>query len=443
MKPFRPIAPDTLNHLLGATAAIQRALGAAGLMPASAGSGPRTPPAAGRGLRDIEGVRLPADAPATGEVAAIVAPVVAPVVAAVAEDAPAANDPQAANDPLAAVLRSSLAHLPGLAGLADTLAGLLPATAGTPAPAHWQAFRPMPAPAEAEVPLPEGARFLEGLHSGAAGSCQYKLYVPASLPAGEARPLLVMLHGCTQDADDFAAGTRMNALAEEARCFVLYPVQSRGANLSKCWNWFRAEDQQREQGEPALLAELTRRIIATHPVDARRVYVAGLSAGGAMAAVLGSTHPDLYAAIGVHSGLAPGAARDLPSAFMAMQGKGTPDSGSGRPGVPTIIFHGDRDTTVHPCNGEQMRVYGSGPAANDDGDPAATAGTIRSGRVSDGHAWTCTVQHDGDGRTRLEHWLIHGAGHAWAGGSASGSYTDPAGPDASREMLRFFAQHSL
>lgn len=439
MKSFRPIAPDTLNHLLDATAVIQRALGAAGLRPAGAGSRHTAPGAGCRALRDIDGVRLPAEAPASSEAAAGCAPVVPAAPTAL----PAANDPLAA-------MRASLAHLPGLAGLADTLAGFVSPPAGgadSLPPLDWQAFMPTvpgrPASPEPDAPLPDGACFLEGVYTGAAGSQSYKLYVPASLPAGEARPLLVMLHGCTQDADDFAAGTRMNALAEEARCFVLYPVQAQGANLSKCWNWFRAEDQQRDQGEPALLAGLTRWILATYPVDARRVYVAGLSAGGAMAAILGTTHPDLYAAIGVHSGLAPGSAHDLLSAFTAMQGKGTPDSHTGRRSVPTIIFHGDRDATVHPRNGDQVMAHGTGRAANDDGDPSVATAASRGGRVAGGHAWTCTVQHDDEGRTRLEHWLIHGAGHAWAGGSARGSYTDPAGPDASREMLRFFAQHSL
>jgi poly(hydroxyalkanoate) depolymerase family esterase len=247
-----------------------------------------------------------------------------------------------------------------------------------------------------------------------------------------------MLHGCTQSPDDFAAGTRMNALAEEHTCLVAYPAQAASANASKCWNWFRPSDQQRGQGEPSLIAGITREIMRDYSVDHERVYVAGLSAGAAAAAIMGMTYPDLYAAIGVHSGLACGAAGDLPSAFAAMrQGEAVAvrQSGDLRRMVPTIVFHGDRDTTVHPRNGDEVIAQSRATTSND------LQTTVKHGRAAGGYAYSVTLHTDARGQTVLEHWVIHGAGHAWSGGSPAGSYTDPQGPDAAREMLRFFLEH--
>jgi len=284
--------------------------------------------------------------------------------------------------------------------------------------------------------VPEGARFIESTYSSPAGSRAYRLFIPSGYQE-RPLPLVVMLHGCTQSPDDFAAGTRMNFIAEEHNCFVAYPAQPSQANQAKCWNWFRTADQQRGRGEPSLIAGITRQIMDDYSVDRKRVYVGGLSAGAAAAAVMGATYNDLYAAIGIHSGLACGVATDLPSALVAMRQGGSDRKviSGDRPPVPTIVFHGDRDTTVHPNNGGQILEQSV--------KTTTTQKKVHRGQIPGGHAYTRTIMSDGSGRGVLEHWNIHGAGHAWSGGSPAGSYTDPRGPDATREMLRFFLEHSL
>lgn len=282
--------------------------------------------------------------------------------------------------------------------------------------------------------LPGGAQFLAATFSNPAGSRPYKLYVPSGY-RGQPVPLIVMLHGCTQSPDDFAAGTQMNLAAERHTCLVAYPGQTSAANMQKCWNWFSEADQRRDAGEPSLIAGITREVMRTHAVDPARIYVAGLSAGAAAAVVMGRAYPDLYAAIGVHSGLACGAARDMQSAFTAMQrGAAVPPSAGALPRmVPAIVFHGDRDTTVNPRNGD---------AVVEQSAQGASLGTqSEDGQVPGGHAYRRTRRTDADGRTVIEQWVVHGAAHAWFGGSAAGSYTDPRGPDATGEMLRFFLEN--
>jgi poly(hydroxyalkanoate) depolymerase family esterase len=279
------------------------------------------------------------------------------------------------------------------------------------------------------APRPDGASFAEHRFTSAAGSRAYKLYIPSGY-RGQPLPLIVMLHGCTQSPDHFAAGTRMNDVAEDATFLVAYPAQTKAANMSKCWNWFSAADQARGRGEPALIAGLTAQVGEQVAVTRGRVFVAGLSAGGAAAAVMGAAYPDVYAGVGVHSGLACGAARDMPSAFAAMRdgGPGRVDGSLGS--VPTIVFHGDRDATVHPVNGDHV-ISQAKPAE-------ALDVAVEQGRSVGGMAYTRRVQRDGSGRAVIEQWILHGAGHAWSGGSPAGTYTDPRGPDASREMARFF-----
>lgn len=285
-------------------------------------------------------------------------------------------------------------------------------------------------------PLSSGAaaiglpgHFIDGSFTNDAGTRDYKLYVPSSY-AGQPSPLLVMLHGCTQNPDDFALGTGMNALAEEWNCLVVYPAQSQQANAQRCWNWFNAIDQTRDQGEPSIIAGLTRDLMARYVVDPEQVYVAGLSAGGAMSAILGTLYPELYAAVGVHSGLPFAAAHDLPTAMAAMKGDFRRPKGNKVRELPIIVFHGDQDTTVHPANGEEL-IRRRRRHANEEI-------AVEPGRVPDGHAYTRTVHRHPDGTIHAEHWLVHGFGHAWSGGNTLGTYTDSKGPDASREMMRFF-----
>ncbi|WP_051603004.1 extracellular catalytic domain type 1 short-chain-length polyhydroxyalkanoate depolymerase [Simplicispira psychrophila] len=277
---------------------------------------------------------------------------------------------------------------------------------------------------------------------------QYRLYVPPGAANGVAMPLVLMLHGCTQNADDFALGTGMNQAAAPANAMVLYPAQARSANPNGCWNWFEPGHQHRGQGEPELLVAMVRDVMARHPVDAQRVYAAGLSAGGAMAAVLGREYPDVFAAVGVHSGLQAGAANNMMAALSAMNNgaklstKRRPAAHpSGAPHPALIVFHGDTDSTVHAKNGEQL-VEAALQAA------LGEQGTVRhealNGQSDGGQRFTRTVYRAAGAKgadVLAEHWVLHGAGHAWSGGNAQGSYTDARGISATQEMLRFFLEH--
>ena len=290
----------------------------------------------------------------------------------------------------------------------------------------------------------EDGTFTSGTHTHLSKTLSYKLYAPPG-QALRPLPLVVMLHGCTQHPDDFAAGTGMNVAAHEQGFYVLYPAQSQAANASRCWNWFQPNDQQRGRGEPALIASMTETVIQQHNIDPRRVYIAGLSAGGAMATIVAEAYPEIFAAVGVHSGLPRGAANNVMEAFTVMQNgdAAAPITGIDmQMSVPTIVFHGDQDQTVHPRNGERLiEAVLSGDGADEWQMSAGGSPRIERGTSAKGRRYTRSTYVDDNGNAMLEHWLIHGAGHAWAGGHASGTYTDAKGPDATKEMLRFFMVH--
>lgn len=390
------------GQLAEAQAALQQALGAGA---AAAFPGPGAQPAAG---------------PATGSFPGMGGTAAPAAWSAQLRDAATAWAKSGGQGPV--IDMAALADLPGLGGAAPG---------------------PNAGSASSEPAVPDS--FSTGSLSHGGRSWRYKLYVPPAAATATPQaplPLVVMLHGCTQHADDFAAGTGMNALARAQGCYVLYPEQPQAANPQRCWNWFKHNHQQRGSGEPAGIVALVQAVAASHPVDPRRVYVAGLSAGGAMTAIVAAAYPDVFAAAGVHSGLPGDAAGNLQEALAAMQGGARGPSTQARTPrparpVPTIVFHGDQDVTVHLHNGHQLL------AAALAGAPAELRSQLSEGQAPGGRRFSRQHHAGADGRSHAELWVVHGAGHAWSGGQPAGSYTDAGGPDASAEMLRFFSQHQL
>ena len=300
----------------------------------------------------------------------------------------------------------------------------------------------LPAPTVAVADSIVDTRFLAREIETGGGPRSYKLYVPSRYDRSRPAPLLVVLHGCTQNPDDIARGTRFNELAEEKGILVAYPEQPQKYNGLKCWNWFDAAHQARGKGEPALVASIAQRVMNDYSIDARRVFIAGISAGGAMALTTAYAYPELFAAAGIHSGIAYGAVASVADALTAMR-SGAPDPsalsaavvkgmGSARH-FPAIIFQGKADKSVNYVNSSQIVAQLSGSHK-----PLLTKLSERAGE-SNGYRFTRVVY--GNGKPLIEEWMVDDLGHAWSGGSKDGTYTDPKGPDASREMIRFFLEH--
>jgi poly(hydroxyalkanoate) depolymerase family esterase len=273
---------------------------------------------------------------------------------------------------------------------------------------------------------------LDCSYANAIGARRYRLYRPRGY-TGQPVPLIVMLHGGTQSGADFAVVTDMNAHADRHTFLVAYPEQPSSANPMRFWNWFRPADQRRDSGEPSLIAGITRQISAEHAVEPARVYIAGFSAGGAMAAVMAATYPDLYAAVGVHSGLAHGAAHDTMSAFAAMNNGHAPGRPAQQPAIPLMVIHGDNDPTVNHLNADRLvetalRAHPDGPARHTQ---------VTDSHIPGGRRYTRTTYTDAAAVRIVERLTIHQGGHAWSGGPA-GPHADPLGPDAAAELVRFF-----
>ncbi|AHG91264.1 esterase, PHB depolymerase family [Gemmatirosa kalamazoonensis] len=297
-------------------------------------------------------------------------------------------------------------------------------------------------PPAVTVPAAEG-RFEWHTYAGAPGARRYKLYVPASYDARRPAPLVVMLHGCTQDPDDLARGTRMNAAAERSGALVAYPEQVATANPLRCWRWFEAAQQRRDGEEVALVAGITREVMQRFAVDARRVYLAGISAGGAMALIVAASHPELYASAASHSGVAVGVAVTAEAAW-AMMRTGAPDgmdlaarllavAGEPSRAVPLLVVHGLADNTVSARNARQIAeqwAMAFGPVPNG----APESAEVRGRRVE-------LARWGRGGSTLVELAVVSELGHAWSGGSRAGTFADEAGPEATELMLAFFARH--
>ncbi|HEX2076833.1 MAG TPA: PHB depolymerase family esterase [Longimicrobium sp.] len=320
---------------------------------------------------------------------------------------------------------------PYLLTMASILAagGCVPAASGPP---------PAAAPS-AQAPAPSTWEW--ATYTGEPGTRRYRLFVPAGYDAARPAPLVVMLHGCTQDPDDFARGTRFNQHADSAGVIVAYPEQTAAQHPQKCWTWYDRNHQSAMVGEPAIIFGITREVMQRYAVDSARVYVGGVSAGGAMAINTAASHAGDYAAVGVHSGVPWRAARDVTAALQVMrtgpqnqeellEESRTHLRVTRTPSIPIIVFHGAADAVVNPVNGRRLAEQWAVAAGAKD--------FLRHEGTTGGLAWTRDVWGP-----LAELWVVEGLGHAWSGGSPEGTYTDARGPDASAEMLRFFLSHRL
>jgi poly(hydroxyalkanoate) depolymerase family esterase len=300
------------------------------------------------------------------------------------------------------------------------------------------------------VAAPVPARAGGMVVSGTSGPRSYQLYVPGGY-SGAPLPLVMMLHGCTQDPSNFMAGTRMNDRGEANGFFVLYPGEPSTIQSLSCWQWFDGADQMRGSGEPADLVAMLDQVASQYAVDASHVYVAGISAGAAMAVILGATYPDRFAGIGVGAGVEYGATTSGISGSASVQSSGGPDPamqgqaafaamGAAKRVVPTIVIYGTQDAIVAPVNDDQVITQWATTDGLAGAMLPASPDAVEHGAVPGGHTYTTSTWHDvRTGAPVLRKIAVDGMGHAWSGGDTAGTYTDPMGPNASDAVWAFFS----
>jgi len=301
--------------------------------------------------------------------------------------------------------------------------------------------------------------WIRGRARAAGGSRAYKLWAPATIETEKASPLVMLLHGCALDAQAMTEISGMNEVAEANRFLVVYPEQSRRANLLKCWNWFHPKHQTRDRGEPSILAAIIEQVCSRFRVDLDRIYIAGVSAGGAMAVIAGATYPDLFAAIAVCAGGEFKAATSVATGLSVMKHGGPDPLQQGQSAfeamraglarkkkrrMPVIAFHGTADARVNPVNTEQIIAQWSATnaclaAQQGETDFSLSEQTV-AGQVATGYAYKRRIYTDQRGELLMESWIIDGLGHAWPGSPQAHKYGDPKGPVAAREIWRFFNQ---
>ena len=301
-------------------------------------------------------------------------------------------------------------------------------------------------------PVANGAtgRFVDGVFTSEAGARRWRLWIPGAYDGRTRLPLVVLLHGCTQDPDDIARGTRVTELADKLNLLVLLPEQPETANPKKCWTWYDAAHQRRDAGEPSLIAGMTRQTLGDWAVDSQRVYITGISAGAAMASVMAIAYADVFAAAGLHSGIPYRAAANVMEGVAAMtRGASDPvqlattamaDMGPRARAIPAIIVQGLADAVVKPVNAEHTRDMwltmnalvrrDAAPAVRPTAEQRSEAGGL-------GVITSCYPSRQVTTGCEVTTVFVEGLGHAWSGGSKAGTFTDERGPDATDVILKF------
>lgn len=285
--------------------------------------------------------------------------------------------------------------------------------------------------------------------TNSSGTRSYGLYIPSGYKVGTPMPLVVGLHGCVGSALDFVNQSGLNSVAEVNKFIVAYPEQTSAANNLKCWNWYTTAGQQRGSGEASIIAGITQQVKQDYSVNNSRVFTLGLSAGGAMAVNMGVLYPDVFAGVGVGSGLTWKAGAGGLSGYPAMTAEQSGQQihisqGANSRTVPVYIFHGLQDKTVVPKNADDLAV--SWIAANDLADDGSRNNSVPANPVStvfgtsSGDTFTTATYNDRNGQELIQVVKVTNMGHAWSGRSGA-AYTYPAGPDETSLMYSFLSRH--